>query len=159
MKIRPITRGDVEGFVDRLWIPFQREMAPLEPYHPLADDIRESGLAHRRDRLDDDRTETFLAIADDGLAGVASVECEEQPPLFERDPDLHVSELFVRKPHRRAGVATALLDGCVARGEGWDCETVSLSVNVGNDAARTLYEREGFEVDRHRLIRELAWAE
>lgn len=52
----------------------------------------------------------------------------------------------VAAAHRGRGVGSALLAGCVeqARGLGW--RGLSLSVEDGNTAARSLYERHGFVV-------------
>ncbi|QZX99775.1 GNAT family N-acetyltransferase [Halobaculum rubrum] len=153
MEIRPLRGEELEAFVDDLWIPFQREAAADEPFHPLVDDLRTPGIDHREDRLADDDAADLVAVVDGDRVGFASATREPTAPVFDRDPNCHVSELYVAEAYRRRGVATALLDACVDRGREWGCETASISVAVDNDAALALYEREGFEVRRRRLLR------
>ncbi|UIP01116.1 GNAT family N-acetyltransferase [Halobaculum sp. CBA1158] len=154
MQIRSLTREEVDAFVDELWIPFQREAAADEPFYPLANDVREPGVSHREERLSDDDAADRLAVASDGdFAGFASAKREEPPPVFDRGPNCHVSELYVVEARRREGIATELLEACTERAREWGCETASISVAAGNDAARALYEREGFAVRRRRLMR------
>jgi len=153
MEIRSLRPAEVEAFVEDLWIPFQREAAADEPFHPLVDDLRAPGIDHREDRLADDDAADLVAVVDGRRVGFASATRETTAPIFDRGSNCHVSELFVAEPYRRRGVATALLDACVRRGSEWGCETASIAVAADNDAARALYEREGFEVRRRRLLR------
>ncbi|WP_435065607.1 GNAT family N-acetyltransferase [Halobaculum sp. EA56] len=153
MEVRPLRRDEVESFVEDLWIPFEREAAADEPFHPLVDDLRTPGIDHREDRLADENAADLVAVVDGERVGFASASREATAPIFDRGPDCHVSELYVAESHRREGVATALLDACVERGREWGCETASIAVAAGNDAALALYEREGFEVRRRRLSR------
>lgn len=61
-------------------------------------------------------------------------------------PDVPELGMAVLAGARGRGVGHALLDACVGqvRDRGW--RAVSLSVEDGNDVARNLYERAGFEV-------------
>lgn len=152
MQIRPLAADEVESFVEELWVPFTRASAEAEPFHPLADDLRGPGIEHRRDRLADDAKADVVAAVDGDLVGFASAERESMPPIFDRGPDCHVSELYVAPDYRRDGIGAALLDACRERGAAWNCATLSISVSVENEAARRLYEREGFTPNRTRLV-------
>lgn len=55
-----------------------------------------------------------------------------------------ITWLFVHPEHRRKGVADALVRALLARLEG----TITLNVATTNVAARSLYERLGFTVER-----------
>ena len=48
--------------------------------------------------------------------------------------------------HQRKGIGRLLLDDLVRRAAGHGCEALLLEVRADNDAARKLYERNGFEV-------------
>ena len=50
----------------------------------------------------------------------------------------------VAPAHRGKGVGSALLAGCIERARGIGWRALSLSVEDGNVAARSLYERHGF---------------
>jgi ribosomal protein S18 acetylase RimI-like enzyme len=56
----------------------------------------------------------------------------------------HISWLFVHPAHRREGVAMALVRAIMARLDG----SVTLNVSTENTAARRLYARLGFTVER-----------
>jgi len=63
--------------------------------------------------------------------------------------------VYVRPEYRREGLAGDLMD----RIEDWAverrCRRVSLDVNGANETARKLYEKRGYSVKRHRMVREL----
>ncbi|MFB6125924.1 MAG: GNAT family N-acetyltransferase [Halolamina sp.] len=159
---------EVVPFVDELWLPAQREMAgPTD--HALADDVRENGLAHRRERLATEGTVTFVARgdggggdadedgADDALAddadrlGFASAAVRTPPPIFEPRREAHTNELFVRPAARRDGVASALLDAVEEWAAATGCADLDLNVHRDNEAARSLYETAGYEVARYNM--------
>jgi [ribosomal protein S18]-alanine N-acetyltransferase len=76
-----------------------------------------------------------LAAVDDGSI-VGFVICARYDEAF------HVMDIAVDPDHRRAGVASALLDGVIARA-GEDAN-YTLEVRVSNAGAIALYERYGF---------------
>jgi [ribosomal protein S18]-alanine N-acetyltransferase len=76
-----------------------------------------------------------LAAVDDGRI-VGFVICARYDEAF------HVMDIAVDPDHRRAGVASALLDGVIARA-GEDAN-YTLEVRVSNAGAIALYERYGF---------------
>jgi ribosomal-protein-alanine N-acetyltransferase len=76
-----------------------------------------------------------LAAVDDGRI-VGFVICARYDEAF------HVMDIAVDPDHRRSGVASALLDGVIARA-GEDAN-YTLEVRVSNAGAIALYERYGF---------------
>jgi tRNA threonylcarbamoyl adenosine modification protein YeaZ/ribosomal-protein-alanine acetyltransferase len=60
--------------------------------------------------------------------------------------ELHINNLAVRPPHRRAGVATALLTRVLRDGAKLGASRATLEVRESNGPARVLYERLGFVV-------------
>ena len=69
-----------------------------------------------------------------------------------------VAYVAVREDSRGRGVGRALLRAAIAEGERRNLSHISLMVSAGNDAARGLYERERFAVDRLLMSRSLAGA-
>lgn len=155
MEVEPLRPGELESFVDELWVPAQREMAALSEY-TLADAeaVRRNGLEHRRARLAEDDRVTYVARGE-AFLGYASAEVGTPPPIFRQERECHVGELYVREGARRAGVASALLD----RVEEWarrrNCVRLGLNVDVENRAARALYEQRGLDVRRHEMKKRL----
>lgn len=56
-----------------------------------------------------------------------------------------ITFLGVRREHRRRGVATALLNAAQSTAEGWKAGAMELRVAHANEAARSLYERLGWQ--------------
>lgn len=156
MQVRELREDKIPTLVDR-WFSFAREMADLDSYNELADgDLRPDGLDYRRERFEDEDTETFVAVVDETLVGYASVERSPSPPVFARGPTGSVGEVYVVPDHRGGGVATALLDAAEAWARERGCERVELSVNRKNESARALYESRGYGVRRLKMDKETA---
>ncbi len=66
-----------------------------------------------------------------------------------------VTLLYVAEAHRRRGVARRLLAAAERWASGLGLTRIGLSVAARNDAARALYEAEGYEVDLVRMAKEV----
>lgn len=153
MDIRQPDPAEVSDVIDELWIPFAQEMERLDEYNALADDIRDDAIAHRKQQLSNDDCRTLVASEGETLVGLSAATLTEPAPVFDRGTDLSISEVYVQEDYRGQGIATALLDDIEAWGEAQGCETMSLSVNVDNRPARTLYEKRGFEPKKCRYVK------
>lgn len=58
-----------------------------------------------------------------------------------------LNDLFVAPEHRRRGIATAIMNECLAFAKRTGATKMSLKTQAANDAARALYEREGWGLD------------
>ena len=74
---------------------------------------------------------------------VGSVGLVVSPRLKQRHKG-HVVGVYVAAPWRRTGLARALLDRIIAEARGSGLVLLTLSVTVGNEAARRLYLEAGF---------------
>lgn len=151
MEIRPLRADEIDRLIEELWLPFAREMAELDAYNALADDVLDDARAYRRSNLEDSDTATFVATVDGAFAGYTVVVVAESPPVFARDREATIEEVYVSPDHRGSGIATALMD----RAESWaatrDCEYATLSVNERNETARAVYESRGYGVRRYKM--------
>jgi ribosomal protein S18 acetylase RimI-like enzyme len=157
VNLRPLTADDLAQFVDELWLPFAEEMAELDSFNQLADDVdcRTEAIAHRRKRLESNQIRTIVAEDVGTLAGYVSGSCSESPSVFARGDELHISEVYVAPGYRRQGLAGELLDTLEAWGQAQGAAYAELSVNVRNEAALACYERRGYQERRLKLTREL----
>ena len=67
----------------------------------------------------------------------------------------HIVGVYVDAAHRRAGLAQALVDAAITEARKARLRLVQLSVTVGNEAARRLYVRMGFQtygIERRALL-------
>lgn len=156
MEITALESKDVERFVDELWLPAQEDLAAGSPF-TLKSDIREAGIDHRRDRLTNDETVTYLASGnadrDERLLGFLTAEVQTPPPIFESDRECHINELYVRPSNRSRGVATELLAVVESWAADHGCERLDLNVTVANEIATAFYESAGFEIVRYNMKR------
>jgi GNAT superfamily N-acetyltransferase len=66
---------------------------------------------------------------------------------LESVPHPHLETLAVSPAAEGKGVASALIEGCVTRARKEGHPELTLHVYVGNDRARAVYERSGFQAD------------
>jgi hypothetical protein len=100
MEIRELRRDEIESLVSDCWLPFAEEMAALDEYNALAEDIEEDALSYRRERFGDEDVVTYVAIEDGNLTGYITAERTDTPPVFQRGTAVNVGELYVTKSHR-----------------------------------------------------------
>lgn len=153
--IRRLSAGEIPDLIDDLWEPFAREMADIDGYNDLADEIREPALAYRKNQLEDDGVATFVAEGDYRLVGYVVIGYKDSPPVFARGPAGHVEELYVRPGFRGRSVGRDLLDRAEAWARERGCERVSLGVHTSNEDAREFYESCGYDIRRHYMDRSL----
>lgn len=58
--------------------------------------------------------------------------------------EVNIDNVVVAEGHRNRGIGQALLEALIARGEEGRAEAFTLEVRVGNKAAISLYEKNGF---------------
>jgi GNAT superfamily N-acetyltransferase len=85
----------------------------------------------------------LVAGGDGELAGAASLWF--RPRLNWATPEAWLPDLVVRPAYRRRGIATALLDACVAEARARGCHALKLESGHDRSDAHPLYERYGFE--------------
>jgi ribosomal protein S18 acetylase RimI-like enzyme len=87
---------------------------------------------------------TYLAVAGQSVVGIVTG--------FRPDPagsSIELVSMWVSPPHRRAGIATELVDAVIGWAREAGATTVELWMTHGNDGARRLYEAAGFRVTGH----------
>lgn len=155
VEIRSLRPDDLHRLVDTLWFSLGREMAGLDDFNALGENVREDAIAYHRRALTEDERTILVAVEENELAGFVYAKREEPTSFFDREYTLHIIEIYVREQSRQQGIASALLDEI----EGWEkaqeCEYASLIVHVDNRAARSLYEETGFEVKRNLFAKPL----
>lgn len=67
-----------------------------------------------------------------------------RPGLYSRAPEAYLQELYVRPERRGEGLGRALMEAVVGLVVDLGCDRIDLGTEVGDAAARALYERMGF---------------
>jgi ribosomal protein S18 acetylase RimI-like enzyme len=142
--IREAEAGEGALIAEEFWYPLATEMASHSPLDELTDDA----LAHAREAFDrlleeDDRYD-LLSERDRVAVAYASVEIDERPT---RRLGRHatVVDLYVKPGHRGEGHGTRLLDEAETIAQREACDYLRISAEWGNEGARRLYERVGYE--------------
>jgi len=151
MDVRALRADEIDRLIDELWLPFAREMADLDTYNELVDDVRADARSYREAKLADESSATFVATVDDELAGYVRVTAEQSPPVFARGSEATIGEVYVAQSHRGGSLATALLDRAESWAEDRGCEYATLSVNERNESAQAVYDARGYSVRRYKM--------
>lgn len=155
MEIRPLHADEVERLVDELWFSLGREMAELDDFNEVAEDVRDDAIDYHESAVTHEERIILVAIEDGDFAGFIYAKRERTMPIFKRDYDLHIIEIYVRERSRQQGIAATLLAEIETWEKAHDCEWASLMVHVNNPAAHSLYEDSGFEVKRNFFAKSL----
>ena len=67
----------------------------------------------------------------------------------------YIWDLFVLKEYRNRGIGTTLLNDAIAYLKSIGCEKVGLLVNYWNERAKKLFEKLGFKLWSHFLVKKL----
>ncbi len=133
MNARPATTGDT-GEILALMAELGRPAVADDP--AVQREIVLAHLAHPDGMV--------LVVDGDGeLAGAASLWI--RPRLNWVTPEAWLPDLVVRPAYRRRGIATALLDACVAEARSRGCHALKLESGHDRADAHPLYERYGFD--------------
>lgn len=155
MKIVEAKPSEAEQIVEELWLPLAREMEEVSDYNELENDLDLSeSVEHKKEKIESEDGHIFIAKEDKEMAGYISLTVKESAPVFSRGDKLKISELFIKEEYRRKGYASELIRKADKVFQNKNCSTIELEVNKKNESAKELYEKNGFEVERFRMIKE-----
>nr|WP_299243859.1 ribosomal protein S18-alanine N-acetyltransferase [uncultured Halomonas sp.] len=117
------------------WLPRVIAIENAGQQHPWS-------CAQLQDAFEDERAALWGAFEDNDLVGYAVV--------YRLPFEAELQAITVDPRVRRRGIARALLGVVIAEAVRWGSERLLLEVRATNQAARTLYEQQGFSVDARR---------
>ncbi len=94
-------------------------------------------------RIGEPPSVTLGAFIDDAMVGTMALAV---PARIKQRHKGHVVGVYVIPSFRRTGLARALIDDLIARARENGLLVLTLSVTIGNEAAKSLYLRAGFSV-------------
>ncbi len=117
----------------------------------------EASLSYSERRIAESRGHQLVAVLDGRVVGHLFLAFGQQAPFVREDRRAHgyVSELFVDKAHRGAGIGRALLAEAerLTRARGLD--RLLIGVVTGNDRAEETYRRAGFAPYTREMLKRL----
>ncbi len=153
MKIRPIRATEIENVVSKLWRPFAEAQEARNERWELADDAEEAMAQNFRNGLRQDNVFVFVAEVDSEVIGYLLFEIRDAPPIFTRERDCALDQLYVKPDHRGEGIGQALIDRAAAIGEEKGAETLVLTIDAENEGALTFFDDLGYDIWRHHLFK------
>lgn len=153
MNTRPIRATEIQTVVTDLWRPFATDMEARNERFELADDADEAMTANFKNGIQQDNVFVFVAEVDEELVGYLLFEIRDTPPIFTRERDCALDQLFVKPEHRGEGIAQSLIDRAVMIGEEKGAETVVMSIDAENEGALGFFDELGYDIWRHHLYK------
>ncbi|MDS0292652.1 GNAT family N-acetyltransferase [Halogeometricum luteum] len=171
----PAEEPAVRRYVEKLWLPYHRELSRTVADHGLAGDVDvvEEETPFRLDRLASEDYRTWVAVdesetmgtereegegasvltdPESALTGFVSADVERSPSVFDRPDRLVVGDIYVRSAFRGTGLAHRLVRRAARYAEEAECGELALDVDADNERARSFYDSLGFETRRHRMV-------
>ncbi|PWL41435.1 MAG: N-acetyltransferase [Bacillota bacterium] len=142
MEIRPMMREDYPA-VQALYRELFFEMAAIAPMYIQAAD---QDVEYLDAVLDSDEDDVLVADEEGTILGFVVLQTQLTPPIpcMVRYRFAALMDLMVRPDARNKGIGTALIDAAKAWTRQNGLRFLELDVLLGNQRARSLYEREGF---------------
>ena len=142
MEIRPMMRED-DPAVQALYRELFFEMAAIAPMYIQAAD---QDVEYLDAVLDSDEDDVLVADEEGTILGFVVLQTQLTPPIpcMVRYRFAALMDLMVRPDARNKGIGTALIDAARAWTRQNGLRFLELDVLLGNQRARSLYEREGF---------------
>ncbi len=154
--VRAASETDIPD-LSRLFVQSAAYHSKQAPYFfnniPPNDWIREFFVGH----LKNPKVTLLVALVDSKIVGEIRAELKDTPdiPLIKRMTTLQVEEVVVDDKHRRAGVATVLMQKIEELAKSLGVSQVTLNVWNFNESAKALYHQLGYEVQRSIMKKDL----
>jgi ribosomal protein S18 acetylase RimI-like enzyme len=111
----------------------------------------EADLVHH---LDDQPSNSYVFVAEDGDGErVGFIHLQKTRDFFTHRDNCHVSDIAVAEAFEGTGVGTFLLDHAYSWAKEHRCQFVTLAVFPGNERAREMYVKHGFDTDLVRMAK------
>ena len=154
--MREASVEDAEEIVTELWLPLAREMEAISDYNDLDDELnKEDLIRHRKEKIGQDNSLTVVSENKKALTGFGTITTKEGSEIFSTGKYAKLNEIFVKEDFRRKGIASDLLNRLFEHAKKVNCEHAEINVNVENESGKRLYENEGFESEKIKMVREL----
>lgn len=110
-------------------------------------------ISNFRNGVRQDNVFVFVAEVDDEVIGYLLFEIRDAPPIFTRERDCALDQMYVKPEHRGEGIGQALIDRAALIGEEKGAETIVLTIDAGNDGALKFFDDLGYDIWRHHLFK------
>jgi len=155
MQIRPLQAAEVEQIVRELWRPFAENMEARNERFELSDGAEEAMISNFNNGIRQDNVFVYVAEVDEEVVGYLLFEIRDVPPIFTRERDCALDQLYVKLEHRGKGIAQELVDRAAMIGDEKGAETIVMTIDAGNDDALEFFDNLGYDIWRHHLFKSI----
>ena len=137
IKIRHFEKGDLEAFKAIIEQPSCYRETMQQPYQSFE-------ALEKRFQAIPGEYYSFVALIDEQIVGHSGIKTESNPRRK------HVAEIgmIVHEEYRKKGVGKALLGAMIEMSDRWlSIKRIELEVYTDNEAAISLYQKFGFEIE------------
>ncbi|MFP9062230.1 GNAT family N-acetyltransferase [Natrialbaceae archaeon A-chndr2] len=153
VNIRPIRPTEIENVVNELWQPFAADMESRNERFELADNATKAMINNFRNGIRQDGVFILVAEVDNEVIGYLLFEIRDTPPIFKRERDCALDQLYVKPEHRGKSIGQALIDRAILIGKEKGAETVVLTIDAENEGALKFFDNLGYDIWRHHLYK------
>lgn len=119
----------------------------------LSEDAEQTMISNFKNGFRQDDVFVYVAEVDDEVVGYLLFEIRDVPPIFTRERDCALDQLYVKPEHRGQGIAKELVDRAAMIGEEKGAETIVMTIDAENDDALGFFDNLGYEIWRHHLFK------
>ena len=152
-----IFRGD-ESHVDQImevWKEFMEYHQRIDPYYDTVEGGHLIFGDYIVERMARDDSLVLVAMGGDHLLGYCLSYIHQRPPPFIEKTVGIISDLAVRKTHRKEGVGGALIESSLAWFREMSVTRVELRTSAMNAPSIEFYQKHGFRIYDHMMTREI----
>jgi len=154
IKIYEYKVEDVENSLRELWLCLAREMFEAEQFILPSEANANKWLDFIRQKLIDETGFLLIAKNNDKIVGFAYWSIPRNHPLQVSKNVGVLNDVYVSPKFRGKGIGTRLVHECMKRLEMRGVDAVRLSVLSENKTATKLYEKLGFRIYRHEMMKD-----
>lgn len=142
-KVRPARRQDLQQVAD-LWVAITHHHAHLDPLFTLRDNAEDELRELLSSVMQDRDAEIFVYDLEADLPGMCIVRIDRAPPILEEVERAEITDLGVRKAHRRQGIGRVLVAEALRWIEASGVTRVEVQVAHGNEEGQAFWRATGF---------------
>lgn len=137
--LRDAQRSDADP-LGALWQAFLDEQSAFDERVMPADDALDRWQNDFPVWLDDSTYRCIVAVRNGDLCGFVSAHRWAPPPIYRADPEVYLTELYVRPTARRKGIARRLVQAVTEWATDVNAVRVRLQVLSANAAAQSFWD-------------------
>lgn len=154
MEIRLAVKNDVDQIVE-LWKYMMTYHQRINEHFAKSRNGHEKFRLFLKRQIGSGSAVVMIAREQDEIIGFCLGLIMEYPPVFSQRKKGHINDMVVKEEFQGQGVGGNLLEKTLYWFKQVGIENIELDVVTGNESAEKFYQKHGFRVIIHRLLKKL----